>query len=68
MGGHTTPPVMLLHTHALCIADPEEARVDAIYRAHGWHSFQQFLIFWGFLVMGILAGILIWLVHRSHGR
>ena len=50
------------------VADPEEARVDAIYQANGWHSFRQFLIFWGFLIMGMLTGILIWLVQRSHSK
>ena len=42
--------------------------MDAIYQAHGWHSFRQFLIFWGFLVMGMLMGILIWLVQRPHSK
>lgn len=42
--------------------------MDAIYQAHGWHSFRQFLIFWGFLIMGMLMGILIWLMQRPHSK
>ena len=49
-------------------ADEEEAQVDALYKAEGWHSFRQFLIFWGFLVMGILVGILIWVLQRQHKK
>ena len=58
----------MMLTWILTPADVEEAQVDAIYRAHGWHSFRQFLIFWGFLVMGILIGILIWLMQKPGSK
>jgi len=58
----------MMLTQVLLPADVEETEVDAIYRAHGWHSFRQFLIFWGFLVMGILIGILIWLMQKPGSK